>query len=103
MLDIILRKSNRNNKKWMVDVPTEKGRKKRVHFGAKGYEDYTIHKDASRKANYLSRHKGMNENWQKSGLTTPGFWARWLLWGEPTLSASIKNIEKKFNVNIIKK
>ena len=33
-----------------------------VHFGARGYEDYTIHKNDERKQLYLIRHK-KNENW----------------------------------------
>ena len=65
-------------------------------------EDYTTHKDPERKERYISRHKA-REDWTKSGLETAGFWAKHLLWNEPSLSASIKDIEKRFNVNIIKR
>ena len=27
-----------------------------THFGAKGYEDYTMHRDEKRRTNYLARH-----------------------------------------------
>jgi hypothetical protein len=94
---IYLAKSDRSGKKYMVDVDG-----KVVHFGADGYEDYTKHKDPERKNRYITRHKA-NENWNKSGIKTAGFWSRWLLWGEPTLSASIKAIENKFNVKIVRK
>ena len=48
-----------------------------IHFGAKGYEDYTTHKDPERKARYLARHSG--EDWSEAGVNTAGFWAGWLL------------------------
>lgn len=75
---------------------------KTIHFGAKGYSDYTIHKDPERKQRYIDRHQS-NENWTKSGIDTAGFWSRWLLWGEPTLGQSIKKIENKFGVKIIRR
>ena len=94
MNTIYLSKSNRKDKKYSVLVGT-----KIIHFGAKGYSDFTIHKDVERKNRYIQRHKA-KENWKKSGIKTAGFWSRWLLWGEPTITTSIKNIEKKFNVKI---
>ena len=72
---------------------------KTVHFGARGYEDYTMHKDDDRLSNYISRHHA-RENWTKSGIDTAGFWSRWLLWNKPSLRDSIKDIEKRFNVKI---
>lgn len=45
-------------KKKSVFVPGKKaGTAKVVHFGAKGYSDYTKHKDAGRRANFHARHK----------------------------------------------
>ena len=86
-----LSKSTRAGKKYMVKLD---GRT--VHFGAKGYEDFTIHKDPERKAKYLKRHAG--ENW--TDPMTAGFWARWVLWNQPSLMASIRDIEKRFNFSI---
>jgi hypothetical protein len=97
MKTIDLYKSKRKDKKWMVVVDNKK-----IHFGAKGYSDYTKHKDPDRKKRYIARHKA-RENWKKSGIKTAGFWSRWLLWGEPTLRDSINEIERKFNVKIILK
>jgi hypothetical protein len=73
-----------------------------VHFGADGYSDYTRHKDDRRKASYLRRHE-TNENWGKSGIDTAGFWARWILWNKPSLSASIKDTARRFHVDIVNK
>ena len=96
MSTIYLSKSVREGKKYMVEVDG-----KTIHFGAEGYEDYTKHKDPERKKRYITRHKA-NENWTKSGIKTAGFWSRWLLWGEPSISASIKAIENKFNLRIVR-
>ena len=51
---IYFAKSPRTTKKYMVVF---KNPKKTIHFGAKGYEDYTIHHDDNRKNLYLNRHK----------------------------------------------
>lgn len=79
-----LSKSTRKDKKYMADFGD-----KVVHFGAAGYEDYTIHKDDKRKADYLARHH--KENW--TDYTSAGSLSRWLLWNKPTLSESIKDYE----------
>ena len=71
------------------------------HFGDNRYEDYTTHKDDKRKENYLARH--WKEDWSKKGIHTSGFWAHWLLCNKPTIKASIKDVEKRFNVKIVDK
>lgn len=91
---IILSKSSRKDKKYMVKLNN-----KTIHFGAKGYEDYTTHKDRKRKRSYEGRHREA-ENWTKSGIDTAGFWAKHLLWNKPTIEDSIKDIEDNFNVDI---
>ena len=95
-MDVIyLSNSNRDGKKYKAVVDG-----KTIHFGAEGYDDYTTSKDVEKRKNYLLRHK-VRENWTKSGIKTAGFWSRWLLWNEPTLGASIKDIERRFNVKIM--
>ena len=66
-----------------------------VHFGSAGYQDYTQHGDEERKASYLARHKA-REDWTLQGVTSAGFWARWLLWNKHSLSASITDVNKRF-------
>ena len=84
-------RSARKDKKYMVNV---NGRA--IHFGARGYEDYTVHNDERREANYLVRHK--HENW--SDKTTAGVWARWLLWNKPTLAESIRDVNNRFDLHV---
>ena len=91
---IILKKSTNPDKKYMVTLGN-----KTVHFGAKGYSDYTIHKNRDRMLRYENRHK-KRENWTKSGIETAGFWSKWILWNKPSLLGSIKDTEKRFNIKI---
>jgi hypothetical protein len=96
-------KSTRPEKKLMAIFekiekgPKEKKSKKIVHFGAVGYEDYTIHKDPQRKQRYINRHSNGKENWTKSGLMTPGALSRFVLWEDTNLQKAINKYKNKFN------
>jgi hypothetical protein len=68
-----------------------------VDFGAKGYDDYTMHKDSDRMMLYVARHRA-RENW--SNMYTAGFWARWLLWNKTSIRDSIENIRQRFNIKV---
>ena len=94
-MKLILSKSPQKNKKWRIVFPDLKA----VHFGHSAYEDYTMHKDETRKKSYVSRHKS-SENWNKAGIRTAGFWSKHLLWNKPTLRESIQDIERRYNVHI---
>lgn len=93
-MKVILIESPKSTKKFRVIFPDGK----HVDFGGKGYLDYTIHKDPERKKRYLKRHGSMGETWTKKGLYTAGFWSRWLLWSEPSLTASKRLIAKRFHL-----
>ena len=95
---IHIQPSTRNDKKLMAIVGDST-----IHFGQQGAGDYTTHKDPVRKAQYLARHQ--NEDWTLTGLKTAGFWAKHLLWCEPTLQASVSALNKRFpsiHVHIVK-
>lgn len=68
---------------------------KKLYFGNKKYEDYTIHRDDERKARYLARHQ-KRENW--NDINTAGAWSRWLLWNKPTIKASYEDIKRRFGL-----
>ena len=89
-MQITIQRSSRAGKKWMAKVNN-----KTVHFGATGYEDFTTSKDEKRKASYLARHK-TSEDWTLAGVDTAGFWARWLIWNKPSITASIRDISQRF-------
>jgi len=90
-----LRRSRNPEKKW--DAVFEKeGKEKVVSFGAKGYSDFTKHKDVTRKARYIKRHSGMGEHWNKPD--TPGALSRWILWNKPSLKGSLHDFKKRFSL-----
>jgi len=97
MKTAILSKSDKKDKKWKVIYTENGGKSKTIHFGDSNYEDFTMHKNEDRKQLYLNRHRS-KENWLDP--KTAGFWSRWLLWNETTLSSSIKDVEKKFLIKI---
>ena len=71
-----------------------------VHFGRKGYSDYTIHKDPARMKRYLVRHR-RREKWGRSGQYTAGFWSRWLLWSRPSLKGALARTQSVLGRRII--
>ena len=50
-----------------------------VHFGQMGYEDFTRHKDKTRRKNYLTRSRKIRGNW-KSDKYSPNNLSINLLW-----------------------
>ena len=71
--------------------------KKTVRFGAQGYQDFTITKNEQAKSAYIARHR-VREDW--GDYKTSGFWAKHLLWNKPTLGASVKDVERRCNMDI---
>ena len=94
MIDIIIKPSNKTNKKFDAIID---GRKT-VSFGSSQHSDFTKHKDPERKQRYLNRHK-TREDWNNP--TTAGALSKFVLWNKPTISASVKDMNKHFkNYNI---
>ena len=52
-------------------------------------------KDKERKQRYIERHK-KNEDWTRTGISTPGFYAKNILWNKPTINESINDLNKKY-------
>lgn len=91
-----IRRSHKKEKKWDAVFVKPDGREIVTPFGQKGYSDFTKHKDVTRRARYLKRHKGMGENWNDP--TTPGALSKWVLWNKPTFQASVTDFKKRFNL-----
>ena len=95
-MKVDIKKSNRTGKK-MVAIFYENDKKlKTIHFGDSNYSDYTTHKDESRKNLYINRHRS-SEDW-KNPLTA-GTCALYILWNKATISASIADFKKRFNLS----
>ena len=87
--------SDKADKKYMVVLETDEGRKKTIHFGAAGMDDFTITKDMEQKQRYINRHKA-REDWNNP--LTAGFWSKNILWNLPTITASLNDTKKRFNL-----
>lgn len=75
---IDLKKSNKKNKKWMVNYNN-----KWIHFGQKGYQDFTQHNDLDRRRSYLKRSKGIKDkkgNPTYKNKNSANYWSINLLW-----------------------
>ena len=94
MLEIVITKSKTKDKKYDAIIDD----RKTIHFGAKGYSDFTIHKDEERKDRYINRHK-KTENWNDP--KTAGFYAKNILWNKKSVKASVEDTNKRFkNIHI---
>ena len=71
MVQATLRPSSRAGKKFEVEMDG-----KTIHFGAKGYSDYTRHGDEARKERYLKRHS------------------------EPSIEQSARKVRERFGVDL---
>ena len=104
MENYYLYKSDKPKKKYVLVISDKK-----IYFGATGYRDYTLmHKKSSKfyepskeerdkvKERYLKRHEKEPKE-EKS----PSLLSDMILWNKPTIRESVKDYEKKFNVNII--
>ena len=106
-MSVFLLKSSKKDKKYMIKYDN-----KTKHFGQRGARDYTlINKKSSQfylpkkedrekvKKAYKSRHS----NYSLSSPYTAGSLSMFLLWNKPTLSASIKDYERRYKINIVNK
>jgi hypothetical protein len=95
---ISVKPSSDPDKKLDVTLENDNGVRRIIRIGAKGYSDFIQSKgDEDKKRAYIVRHK-TNEDWDKSGIFTAGFWSRWLLWNKETLQESIEDVKKRFQL-----
>ena len=64
--------STHKNKKYMVQNPDGKW----IHFGDINSEDYTYHKDETRRKNFMTR----NAKWRTADTWTPAWLSFHILW-----------------------
>ena len=97
MSNYYLYKSTNPKKKYMVKFINQATNKiNTIHFGAYSYYDYTITNNDERKRLYIKRHINDNIN----DLSYAGAWSMHVLWNKKSLEESIKDMEKRFKINI---
>lgn len=93
---MVIKKSNKEGKKYMAVFTYDDGKTKTTYFGQSGASDYLIHKDKERRSRYLNRHR-KKENW--NNYESAGALSRWILWGNSTsLRENIKQYKSRFNL-----
>lgn len=84
-------KSPNPKKKWRAIFDT-----KHTDFGDSSAEDYTQHKDESRRAAYRSRHK---KDLQTNDPTRAGFLSYYILWGDSTdFQTNVRSYRQRFGL-----
>tara|TARA_R100001086_G_C11676984_1_gene214581 strand:- start:288 stop:581 length:294 start_codon:yes stop_codon:yes gene_type:complete len=97
MVKLVVSKSDKKDKKYKAVFTYEDGKTKTTHFGAKGMEDYTTHKDKERRSRYRARHK---KDLKTNDYTRAGYLSYYILWGDKTnLKDAIKDYKKRFKLS----
>lgn len=91
---ITIKKSTVPSKKYTAVFLCSHGKIKTTHFGATGYEDFTMHRDPQRKISYQQRHQHNKLN----DPTSAGALSWYILWNKPTVKASIASYRKHFGI-----
>jgi len=96
-MKVTITDSSNPKKKLMAIFTDDDGKKiKTTHFGQAGADDYTITKDKEQRTRYRNRHK---KDLDTNDYKKAGYLSWFLLWNKPTLTESIKDYKKKFNLN----
>lgn len=92
---VSIKPSKIKGKKYTAVFQLKDNKTKTTHFGASGYTDFIKSGgDEKRKKAYIARHR--KENW-----TTPmtaGTLSRYVLWNKKSLSSSIADYKRRFNL-----
>jgi hypothetical protein len=92
---VSITESPKTDKKLMAVFDND-GRKKTVHFGAKGMDDYTITKDKEQRERYRTRHA---KDLTTKDPSRAGFLSYYILWGDSTSRATnISSYKRRFNL-----
>jgi hypothetical protein len=86
-MKVDIKKSDRNDKKLMAVFTDDNNKKKTIHFGAKGMNDYTITGDKEARSRYRARTKKVYDKAE-------------ILWGDSkSVATNIRNYKKKYGFN----
>ena len=96
-----------NGKRVMAIFSGKDIKDKTIYFGMSGskgtyYDIGNTEFGKKKRAAYLARHSKMGEDWTKSGMLTPGFLSRWVLWPDThTKSGIIQKLKELTGINKI--
>lgn len=95
MPDYILSKASQKGKRFQVKTPEGKT----IAFGSDVGSTFIDHQDATKKKAWEARHKKGNPSaWNNKN--SPLWWARVILWSQPTLKGAINHVRNKYGIHI---
>ena len=98
MVSVVIKKSNKPEKKLMAVFTRDNGRTKTTHFGSAGMDDYTIKKDVEQRKRYRSRHK---KDLSTGDYTRAGYLSWYILWGPSTSRKdNIASYKRRFKLTV---
>jgi len=96
MIKMVIQKGTAKNKKLKAIFYDGDKKIKTTQFGDNRYEDYTQHKDKSRRAKYRDRHK---KDLEKGDYKSAGYLSYYILWGASTSrDKNIKAYKRRFKI-----
>jgi hypothetical protein len=94
MIKLQISESENPKKKYKAIFTKDDGKTKTIHFGAKGYEDYTQHHNKDRRVLYRQRH----EKDLKGDPMRAGYLSYYILWGNSiNMQSNIRSFKNKYN------
>ena len=88
--------SDKPDKKLMAVFQTDAGRKRTVHFGASGMDDFIKTHDKEQRERYRVRHA---KDLETGDPTRAGHLSYYILWGNSTnLQTNIASYKRRFNL-----
>lgn len=89
-------------KRAIAEFKLSDGKTKKIYFGMENSRG-TFFDGAPelKKLNYIKRHSKMNEDWTQSGIMTPGWLSRFVLWEKPGNKQTLEFLKTKTNIPII--
>jgi lipopolysaccharide export LptBFGC system permease protein LptF len=97
MVKMVIEKGTAKNKKLKAIFYDDQGKKiKTTQFGDNRYEDYTQHKDKTRRDKYRTRHK---KDLEKGDYKSAGYLSYYILWGDSSSrNTNINKYKKMFKL-----
>ena len=88
-------KSKNLKKKYTAIFLLDNGKEKKVNFGQRGSNDFTITGDEDAKKRYIKRH---TKDLKTKDPLRAGFLSMFILWNKKSLKDSIEDYKKRFKL-----
>jgi len=97
MVSVVIKKSDKADKKLMAVFTRDNSRTKKTYFGQAGADDYTLTKDKEQRKRYRTRHK---KDLSTGDYTRAGYLSYYILWGNSTSrKENIAAYKKRFKLS----